>query len=77
MTTISDLGFELVQHPPYSPELALSDFWLFGQMKEPLRGHQYSSIQVLASAINQWVKRTPKNSLLLELRSFQRDGKSV
>lgn len=60
MAAISDLGFELVPHPPYSPDLAPSDFWLFGQMKEPLRGHQYSSVQALASAINQWVRGTPR-----------------
>lgn len=60
MAAISDLGFEVLPHPPYSPDLAPSDFWLFGRMKEPLRGHRYSNVQGLASAVSQWVRGTPK-----------------
>lgn len=59
MAAITDLGFELLPHPPYSPDLAPSDYWLFASMKEPLRGRQYSCLQALASAISQWVKSTP------------------
>ena len=29
------LGYELLQHPPYSPDLATSDFFLFPEMKKP------------------------------------------
>jgi histone-lysine N-methyltransferase SETMAR len=32
------LKFEVFEHPPYSPDLAPSDFHLFGPMKEHLRG---------------------------------------
>ena len=28
-------GFGIFQHPPYSPDLALSDFFLFPEMKNP------------------------------------------
>jgi histone-lysine N-methyltransferase SETMAR len=59
MAAISDLGFEVLPHPPYSPDLAPSDYWLFGEMKKPLRGHQYSSLQALASAVSQWVRGSP------------------
>ena len=51
---ISDLGFTLLPHPPYSPDLAPSDYWLFPSMKEPLRGKRYTSFQALASAVSQW-----------------------
>jgi hypothetical protein len=27
-----------MEHPPYSPSLALGDFFLFGYMKEQLKG---------------------------------------
>lgn len=56
---IADLGFHLLPHPPYSPDLAPSDYHLFPNMKLPLRGKTYSNISSLASAVNQWRKVTP------------------
>ena len=35
---IHRLGSECLPHAPYSPNLAPSDYWLFGEMKRPLRG---------------------------------------
>lgn len=40
--TASECGFELLPHPPYSPDLAPSDFYLFPKLKEHLRGRQYT-----------------------------------
>jgi len=59
MDVIRRLGFELLPHPAYSPDLAPSDYWLFPKMKEPLRGHRYGSLSALSSAISQWVRGTP------------------
>ena len=35
---LEDLGIEPTPHPPYSPDLAPSDFWLFGLLKGRLEG---------------------------------------
>ena len=35
MAAVRDCGFELVDHPPYSPDLAPSDYFLFPNMKKP------------------------------------------
>jgi len=32
------LGFQCLYHPPYSPDLALSDYHLFSGLKKQLRG---------------------------------------
>ncbi|CAG4977612.1 unnamed protein product [Parnassius apollo] len=37
MAAIQETGFELLEHPPYSPDLAPSDFYLFPRLKERLR----------------------------------------
>ncbi len=37
MEKINSAGFELVQHPPYSPDLAPSDYCLFNELKRHLR----------------------------------------
>jgi hypothetical protein len=31
-----------VPHPPYSPDLAPSDFWLFGRIKTALAGRTFA-----------------------------------
>ena len=36
MAAVHDCGFELVDHPPYSPDLAPSDYFLFPNMKKKL-----------------------------------------
>lgn len=55
---IRDLGYTQIPHPPYSPDLAPSDYWLFGAMKRELRGNRYDTLQELGSAISQWRRRT-------------------
>jgi [histone H3]-lysine36 N-dimethyltransferase SETMAR len=54
MATIHDCGFELLSHPPYSPDLAPSDFHLFRLLKDSLRGRVFESDEVVIKAINDW-----------------------
>lgn len=41
--TVTRLKFTIVSHPPYIPDLASSDFWLFPEQKETLKGQNFSS----------------------------------
>jgi hypothetical protein len=41
--TIEDLHFEFLSHLPYSPDLALSDYHIFGLFKEVMGGKTYRS----------------------------------
>jgi hypothetical protein len=43
LQTIQKNGRELLSHPPYSTDLALSDYDLFGPLKHHLRGHHYET----------------------------------
>ena len=54
MSAIHSAGFELIDHPPYSPDLAPSDFFLFPNLKKPLRGIKFSSNEEVKGAVNQW-----------------------
>ena len=40
---INNLGWELLPHPPYSPDLAPSDFHQFGPLKEFTRDTKFKS----------------------------------
>jgi [histone H3]-lysine36 N-dimethyltransferase SETMAR len=43
MAKIKELRLELLPHPPYSPDLAPSDFFLFPKLKEKLAGQRFAS----------------------------------
>ncbi|GFU02016.1 putative DD34D transposase [Nephila pilipes] len=43
MAKIHELGFELLPPPPYSPDLAPSDYFLFSDLKRMLAGKKFSS----------------------------------
>ena len=55
MAKISELGFEIVQHPPYSPDLAPSDYFLFGNLKNYLSGKRFcNNNNEVMSAVNEY-----------------------
>jgi histone-lysine N-methyltransferase SETMAR len=45
MGNLRDLHYELLEHPPYSPDLAPSDFCLFRKLELFLAGQRFSSNQ--------------------------------
>ena len=38
-----ELHFELLPQPPYTPDLAPSDYWLFADLKRMLQGKRFGS----------------------------------
>ena len=36
-------GLRIIRHPPYSPDLAPCDFWLFDYLKQRLTDHTYQN----------------------------------
>ena len=44
-------GFKRAPHPPYSPDIAPSDFFLFGYVKERLKGRSFKKKDDLFGAI--------------------------
>jgi len=40
---VAEYAYELLPHPPYSPDLAPSDFYLFPLLKEHFSGTHFSS----------------------------------
>ena len=50
-------------HPPYSPDIAPSDFYLFGYIKEKLKGCTFNSAEQLLNAIIQISEDISKETL--------------
>ena len=51
MAAIHENGFEVLEHPPYSPDLAPSDFFLFAHLKKHLRGTVHKSDSDIVEAV--------------------------
>jgi len=60
------LGLEVLPHPPYSPDLALSDYPLFGSMKKMLGGQKFASDTEVQSTVRQWFRQQPASFLLTD-----------
>ncbi|GBM71531.1 hypothetical protein AVEN_214562-1, partial [Araneus ventricosus] len=41
--------------PPYRPDLALSDFYLFRHLKHHLGGHHYNGDEDMRTAVTSWL----------------------
>ena len=48
---LTKMGIKTVPQPPYSPDLAPCDFWLFPKLKEKLRGCRYETIEEMKKAV--------------------------
>lgn len=59
VAAIHAAGFETVNHPPYSPDLAPSDFHLFAQLKKHLRGYAFDSDEEVTDCVNCYLDSQP------------------
>ena len=60
LQTLVKLGFTVLEHPAYSPDLAPSDYHLFGQLKVALRGRRFTSDEGVKKAVHEWLAAQPK-----------------
>jgi len=61
MGKLRDLHYELLEQPPYSPDLAPSDFYLFPKLKLFLAGQRFSSSQEAIAAVVGYFADLTKN----------------
>ena len=54
MAKIHELKYELLPHPPYSPDMAPSDFHLFPKLKIFLGGRRFSSNEELIAGVEEY-----------------------
>jgi hypothetical protein len=59
----TETGLGLATHRPYSPDLALSDFFLFGHVKYSLHAMAFASHEEFLTAIGEMMTDIPKEPL--------------
>jgi [histone H3]-lysine36 N-dimethyltransferase SETMAR len=70
LAAIRQKKWELLPHPPYSPDLAPSDYWLFGPMKDSLRGQRYETEKALMADLRKWIQAQSKDWFAAGLRKL-------
>jgi hypothetical protein len=53
--------WEILEHPPHSPDLAPSDFHQFGKFKEHLSGKRFASDQEAENETRNWLTNLDAN----------------
>jgi len=55
------LDFQCLDHPPFSPDLALLDYHLFPGLKKQLKGHHFSLDAEVTAAAETWLDGQPSD----------------
>ena len=69
------LGFQRLDHPPYSPDLAPSDYRLFPGLKKQLKGHHFLSDAEVSAAVETWLGGQPSEFFLSGLQKLEQWAK--
>ncbi|UYV79004.1 hypothetical protein LAZ67_17000620, partial [Cordylochernes scorpioides] len=62
VSTIIKLGFEVLEHPAYSPDLAPSDYFLFGLLKKELKGKRFDLDEDVQKVVQDIFHTLPKSA---------------
>ena len=65
------LRFQCLNHPPYSPDLAPSDYHLFPGLKKQLKGRHFSSDVEVIAAAETWLDGQPSEYFLSGLQKLE------
>jgi histone-lysine N-methyltransferase SETMAR len=69
------LGFQFLDHPPYSPDLAPSDYHLFHELKKQLKGRHFSSDTEVIAAAETWLDGQHSEFFLSGLQKLEQRAK--
>ncbi|KMQ91101.1 histone-lysine n-methyltransferase [Lasius niger] len=56
-----DCAVVVLPQPPYSSDLTLSDFYLFGPLKDAFRGTRFEDVKGVIQAVRTWLHEQDKS----------------
>lgn len=59
--TINALDWEVLPHPPYSPDVAPSDYCLFRSMARSLKGIEFANYEEVKNWLDEWIEQKPQD----------------
>ncbi len=70
LALLGESGIQMLSHPPYSPDLAPCDFFLFPRLKEMLRGVRFPNILQLQDGVRRVLNQIPKREFAVAMDSL-------
>jgi len=67
---LAGLGWEILPHPPYSPDLAPSDYHIFASMGHALSEQRFANFQQVSNWIENWFRSNGEEFFRRELRKL-------
>jgi len=58
--SVKECCFEEIEHPPHSPDLAPSDYYLFSKLKKVLRGKNFDDDEVKNPVMKHFADKEPE-----------------
>jgi transposase len=65
--TLRNFKWEVFEYPPYSPDLASSDFHLFGPLKHHLSAEHFSDGEAVEREVTAWLEIMLRNKSIFEI----------
>jgi histone-lysine N-methyltransferase SETMAR len=70
-------GFQELNHPPYSPDLTPSDYFLFSKLKSDLCGKKFTSDEEVISAVLDHFKDKNSEYFFSDIQELTNHPKNV
>ena len=61
----------VITQPPHSPDLTLSDFWLFPTLKMGLKGTRFATVEDIKSNVTTELRKIPKEAFCQCFQQWQ------
>jgi histone-lysine N-methyltransferase SETMAR len=70
-------GWQVLPHPPYSPDMSPPDFDLFPKLKKPLRGKRFRSIEEVSNEVNRVIRRINNKGVVTGIQDLPKHWTAV
>jgi histone-lysine N-methyltransferase SETMAR len=70
-------GWQVLPHPPYSPDMSPPDFDLFPKLKKTLLGKRFRSIEEVSNGVTRVIRRINNESVLTGIQDLPKRWTAV
>ena len=74
---LETLEWDILPHPPYSPDIAPSDYWLFRRMQHDLASHRFISFAEIENWLQNWIASKDESFFRNGIRKLPERWKKV
>jgi histone-lysine N-methyltransferase SETMAR len=70
-------GWQVLTHPPYSPDMSPSDFDLFPKLKKPFSGERLRNFEEVSNEVTRVIRRINNEGVLTGIKDFPKRWTAV